>query len=159
MPELPEVEVTRRGLEPHLAGKRLLGAVVRNPRLRHPIPDGIAKTLAGLTVRAVRRRGKYLLLDCGAGWLILHLGMSGSLRVLPATTLPEKHDHFDLLLEDGLCLRLRDPRRFGGVVWTEKPPSVTPSWRPWASNPSAPISTAPPSTPSPAIAGRPSSRC
>ncbi|MGD9788133.1 MAG: bifunctional DNA-formamidopyrimidine glycosylase/DNA-(apurinic or apyrimidinic site) lyase [Sulfuricellaceae bacterium] len=118
MPELPEVEVTRRGLEPHLAGKRLLGAVVRNPRLRHPIPDGLAKTLAGLAVRGVSRRGKYLLLDCGSGWLILHLGMSGSLRVLPAATPPEKHDHFDLLLEGGLCLRLRDPRRFGGVIWT-----------------------------------------
>ncbi len=118
MPELPEVEVTRRGLEPHLAGKRLLGAVVRDPRLRHPVPDGLAKTLAGLTVGAILRRGKYLLLDCGSGWLILHLGMSGSLRVLPAAAPPEKHDHFDLLLEDGLCLRLRDPRRFGGVLWT-----------------------------------------
>jgi len=119
MPELPEVEVTRRGLEPHLAGRRIAGAVIRNGRLRHPIPDDLGATLAGQRVKSVARRGKYLLLECETGWLIVHLGMSGSLRVLPSAAPAEKHDHFDLVLEDGHCLRLRDPRRFGAVVWTE----------------------------------------
>jgi formamidopyrimidine-DNA glycosylase len=116
MPELPEVEVTRRGLEPHLAGRIISGVAVREPRLRWPIPEDVHR-LAGLTVRAIHRRGKYLLFDCGDGHLILHLGMSGSLRVLPAGTPAQKHDHFDLALGDRV-LRLRDPRRFGAVLWT-----------------------------------------
>jgi len=115
MPELPEVEVTRRGLAPQLAGRRISGVSVREPRLRWPVPSAVL-ALAGRTVSAVRRRGKYLLVDCGDGHLILHLGMSGSLRVLPPDTPPGKHDHFDLLLGDRL-LRLRDPRRFGAVLW------------------------------------------
>jgi len=116
MPELPEVEVTRRGLAPHLAGRVISGVEVREARLRWPIPKAV-RALAGRTVRGIRRRGKYLLVDCGDGYLILHLGMSGSLRVLPPETPPGKHDHFDLLLGDRL-LRLRDPRRFGAVLWT-----------------------------------------
>ena len=116
MPELPEVEVTRRGLAPQLAGRVISGVAVREPRLRWPVPRDVL-ALAGRTVRAIRRRGKYLLVDCGDGHLILHLGMSGSLRVLPPGTPPGKHDHFDLLLGDRL-LRLRDPRRFGAVLWT-----------------------------------------
>ena len=116
MPELPEVEVTRRGLEPQLAGQVIRGVAVREPRLRWPVPKDVHQ-LAGCTVKSVRRRGKYLLVDCGAGHLILHLGMSGSLRVLPAGTPAQKHDHFDLLLADRI-LRLRDPRRFGAVLWT-----------------------------------------
>src|SRR6202171_1203764 len=115
MPELPEVEVTRRGLAPQLAGRIISGVAVRNPRLRWPISAEVHR-LAGSTVRAVLRRGKYLLVDCGDGHLILHLGMSGSLRVLPRDTPPGKHDHFDLLLGDRL-LRLRDPRRFGAGLW------------------------------------------
>jgi len=115
MPELPEVEVTRRGLQPQLAGRKISGVSVREPRLRWPVPRDVL-ALAGRTVRTVRRRGKYLLVDCGDGHLILHLGMSGSLRVLPPDTPPGKHDHFDLLLGDRL-LRLRDPRRFGAVLW------------------------------------------
>src|SRR3954471_19791881 len=115
MPELPEVEVTRRGLTPRITGRVISGVAVRNPRLRWPIPP-VVHQLAGRTVQAVRRRGKYLLMDCGDGHLILHLGMSGSLRVLPDGTPPGKHDHFDLLLGDRL-LRLRDPRRFGAVLW------------------------------------------
>jgi formamidopyrimidine-DNA glycosylase len=91
---------------------------VREPRLRWPIPRSV-RGLAGRTVRAVRRRGKYLLVDCGDGHLILHLGMSGSLRLVPPGTPAGKHDHFDLLL-GGRCLRLRDPRRFGAVLWTEE---------------------------------------
>jgi formamidopyrimidine-DNA glycosylase len=117
MPELPEVEVTRRGLAPHLAGRVISAVEVRQPRLRWPVPHAVRR-LAGLKVRGVQRRGKYLLVDCGDGHLILHLGMSGSLRVLPPGTPAEKHDHFDLVLGDRL-LRLRDPRRFGAVLWTK----------------------------------------
>ncbi len=124
MPELPEVEVTRRGIAPHLAGRRISAVAVREPRLRWPVPQAVRK-LAGRTVRAVRRRGKYLLFDCGDGHLIVHLGMSGSLRVLPAGTPPQKHDHFDLVLGDRL-LRLRDPRRFGAVLWTAQPVEAHP---------------------------------
>jgi formamidopyrimidine-DNA glycosylase len=116
MPELPEVEVTRRGLAPHVAGRVISGVAVRDARLRWPVPKDV-HTLAGRTVRSIRRRGKYLLLDCGDGHLIVHLGMSGSLRVLAPGTPAQKHDHFDLLLGDRI-LRLRDPRRFGAVLWT-----------------------------------------
>jgi formamidopyrimidine-DNA glycosylase len=115
MPELPEVEVTRRGLAPKLAGRVISGVAVREPRLRWPIDAGV-RGLAGRTVLAVHRRGKYLLVDCGDGHLILHLGMSGSLRLLPPGTPAGKHDHFDLELGDCI-LRLRDPRRFGAVLW------------------------------------------
>src|ERR671922_1466072 len=116
MPELPEVEVTRRGLAPQLAGRVISAVEIREPRLRWPVPQAVRK-LAGRTVHAVLRRGKYLLVDCGDGHLILHLGMSGSLRLLPPGTPPGKHDHFDLLLGDRV-LRLRDPRRFGAVLWS-----------------------------------------
>jgi formamidopyrimidine-DNA glycosylase len=116
MPELPEVEVTRRGLAPQLEGCVISGVTVRERRLRWPIPEEV-HGLPGRKVRSVLRRGKYLLVDCGAGHLILHLGMSGSLRVLPHGTPPLKHDHFDLELGDRI-LRLRDPRRFGAVLWT-----------------------------------------
>jgi formamidopyrimidine-DNA glycosylase len=118
VPELPEVEVTRRGLAPLLSGRVISGVVVRQPMLRWPVPRGLAR-LAGRSIRAVRRRGKYLLFDCGTGHLIVHLGMSGSLRVLPAEEPARKHDHFDLLI-GGRVLRLRDPRRFGAVLWTER---------------------------------------
>jgi len=116
MPELPEVEVTRRGLVPQIAGRTISAVMVREPRLRWPVPQAVL-SLAGRTVHSVERRGKYLLVDCGDGHLILHLGMSGSLRVVPPETPPEKHDHFDLVLGDRM-LRLRDPRRFGAVLWT-----------------------------------------
>src|SRR4051812_6390066 len=118
MPELPEVEVTRRGLAPHLAGRVISAVEVRQPLLRWPVSKAV-HSLAGRTVRGVRRRGKYLLVDCGDGHLILHLGMSGSLRVIPPGTPAEKHDHFDLVLGDRV-LRLRDPRRFGAVLWTSE---------------------------------------
>ncbi len=122
MPELPEVETTRRGIAPHLLGRRITAVRVRNPRLRWPVTAAVGR-LAGRTVRAVSRRAKYLLLDCGDGHLILHLGMSGSLRILAADTPPGKHDHFDLVFGDTL-LRLRDPRRFGAVLWTQAPPET-----------------------------------
>jgi formamidopyrimidine-DNA glycosylase len=124
MPELPEVEVTRRGLESQLSGRVISGVAVREPRLRWPVPRDVL-ALAGRTVRTIRRRGKYLLVDCGDGHLILHLGMSGSLRVLPPETPVQKHDHFDLVLGDRV-LRLRDPRRFGAVLWTCAEPAAHP---------------------------------
>ncbi len=117
MPELPEVEVTLRGIAPSLTGRRIAGAAVRNPNLRWPVPRSLGSILVGLEIHAVTRRAKYLLLDCGKGTLILHLGMSGSLRLLPAATPPQKHDHFDLVLDNGVLLRLTDPRRFGAILW------------------------------------------
>ena len=120
MPELPEVEVCRRGLQPEVEGQRILGAVVRAPRLRLPLSLTLDATLAGQTVAAVRRRGKYLLLDCHGGiedgCLIIHLGMSGNLRFVPLGTPAGKHDHVDLLFARQI-LRLADPRRFGVVLW------------------------------------------
>lgn len=117
MPELPEVETTRRGLTPHLVGATITAVTIRNPRLRWPIPENLPQQLPGQSVISLQRRAKYLLLDCGNGTLILHLGMSGSLRILPAHTPPEKHDHFELHLNNGKLMRLRDPRRFGAVLW------------------------------------------
>jgi len=122
MPELPEVETTCRGLAPHLSGQNIHGVIVRDARLRFPIAPELSHLLPGLVIRGIERRGKYLLVDCGQGWLILHLGMSGSLRILPAVTPAEKHDHFDLVLGNGFCMRLRDPRRFGAVIWVETDP-------------------------------------
>lgn len=119
MPELPEVEVTRRGIAPYLTGQTIREVVVREPRLRWRVPAEV-HALAGRRIRSVRRRGKYILVDCGDGHLILHLGMSGSLRILQPDTPPEKHDHFDLRVGGGRgdkLLRLRDPRRFGAVLW------------------------------------------
>ncbi len=119
MPELPEVETTRRGIAPHLLHQRIDELRVRQPRLRWPIPQQLPARLAGQTVTAVTRRGKYLLLRLTRGTLILHLGMSGSLRVLRADTPAGKHDHVDLLFGNGACLRLHDPRRFGAVLWSD----------------------------------------
>jgi formamidopyrimidine-DNA glycosylase len=127
MPELPEVETTRRGLAPHLEGAFITGVVIRHPRLRWPIPDILPERLSGTCIISLKRRGKYLLFNIGpqaddnrpTGTLILHLGMSGSLRILPVCTKPQKHDHFDLLLNNHQLMRLRDPRRFGAVLWHE----------------------------------------
>ena len=117
MPELPEVETTRRGVSPLLEGRELRGARVRQRRLRYPVTPGLEGHLRGRRVEKIRRRGKYLLVETTGGTLIIHLGMSGSLRVLPASTPPGPHDHVDILFDEH-CLRLRDPRRFGLVVWT-----------------------------------------
>jgi formamidopyrimidine-DNA glycosylase len=126
VPELPEVEITRRGLAPHLVGRRVETVVVRNRNLRWPIARNLGVRISGCTVRTVERRGKYLLIGCGSGWLILHLGMSGSLRVLPRATPAGKHDHFDLVLDSGLIVRLTDPRRFGAVLWEARDPNLHP---------------------------------
>ena len=117
MPELPEVETTRAGLAPHLIGHRVVAATLRRPDLRWPIAAEIADLLPGQRIDAVRRRAKYLLLDTAAGSALLHLGMSGSLRVLPADTPVRDHDHVDLLLDSGRVLRFNDPRRFGCLLW------------------------------------------
>ncbi len=123
MPELPEVEITRRGIAPHVQGRVVRAVVVRDRRLRWPVPRALVRELPGHTVRAVRRRAKYLLLDTDRGCVIIHLGMSGSLRVVPADTPPEKFDHVDIVFAGGDCLRLRDPRRFGCVLWTRHDPA------------------------------------
>ena len=118
MPELPEVETTRRGIEPYVIGQTIQGLVVREPRLRWRVSRAAIRELPGKRIRTVTRRGKYLLFDVGSGNLIVHLGMSGSLRVVPQATPAGKFDHVDVSLENGDCLRLRDPRRFGAVLWT-----------------------------------------
>jgi formamidopyrimidine-DNA glycosylase len=123
MPELPEVETTRRGVEPWLLNQRIREAVLRHRGMRWPVRADLSRLLAGHRIRRVDRRSKYLLLDCEAGWLILHLGMSGSLRIVPAQQAPGKHDHFDLVLDSGRALRLTDPRRFGAVLWQAGEPA------------------------------------
>ena len=120
MPELPEVEVTRRGIAPALVGHRLTSAEFRAPALRYPLPHAQRAAFVGQRLISITRRAKYLLLDFGTGHLLIHLGMSGSLRLLPtATSAPaQKHDHVDLVFND-TTLRMRDPRRFGAMLWLE----------------------------------------
>ncbi|TKB47585.1 bifunctional DNA-formamidopyrimidine glycosylase/DNA-(apurinic or apyrimidinic site) lyase [Ferrimonas sediminicola] len=120
MPELPEVEVTRQGIAPHLIGHAVTRVVVRQPKLRWPVPPEILQ-LQGQTITGVSRRAKYLLVECAVGTLILHLGMSGSLRVLSPAPPAEKHDHLDIELDSGAVLRLNDPRRFGAALWWTQP--------------------------------------
>lgn len=122
MPELPEVETTRRGIEPHLLGRRVTGVILRRPDLRWPIPAEISEQLPGQRINAVERRAKYLLLHTAAGSAMLHLGMSGVLRVLPADMPAAKHDHVDIALEPRQStgpriLRFTDARRFGSLLW------------------------------------------
>lgn len=126
MPELPEVEVTRRALAEELTGKRIAGIVIRAEKLRLPIPAELADVLPGRQVDSIGRRGKYLIFACDDGWLIIHLGMTGHLRVLPATSPAGKHDHLDLCFTEGMVLRFNDPRKFGTVLWTTSDPLVHP---------------------------------
>lgn len=123
MPELPEVETTRRGIEPALSGQRIDRLLVRDSRLRWPVAEELPGHLAGQRVLGIDRRAKYLLFRLGNGSLICHLGMSGSMRLVPTDTPPEKHDHIDMLMENRLCLRYNDPRRFGCFLWAEDPAS------------------------------------
>jgi formamidopyrimidine-DNA glycosylase len=116
MPELPEVEVTRRGVAPHIENRQVTKIVFRHTGLRWPFPVNLSRKLQGKTVLSVGRRGKYLLITFEHGTLIVHLGMSGHLRILETTTPPKKHDHFDMVQGDQL-LRMNDPRRFGAVLW------------------------------------------
>jgi len=117
MPELPEVETTRRGLLPHLRGRRIRDVVVRNPNLRWPVPADLSRHLRGEEVIDVRRRGKYLVFDCRRGHLLVHLGMSGRLTLVPDREPPRAHDHVDVRFEGEQSLRLTDPRRFGAMLW------------------------------------------
>lgn len=119
MPELPEVETTVRGIRPHVVGKQITDVVVRDARLRWRVPANLAGHLRGNAIERVERRAKYLLLHTCNGTVLTHLGMSGSLRILPADAPPQKHDHVDIVFDDRTCLRLRDPRRFGAMLWCE----------------------------------------
>lgn len=125
MPELPEVETTRRGLLPAILGKRIDGITIRDRRLRWPIPANLAKHLEKRVVSGVSRRGKYLLWDieaaAGGGFLLCHLGMSGSLFVTRPTTAPTKHDHVDISVDHKIIVRYHDPRRFGAMLWIDGP--------------------------------------
>jgi formamidopyrimidine-DNA glycosylase len=122
VPELPEVETTRRGIAPALAGRRIRRATVRERRLRWPIAAEFESAVRNQIIRKVERRAKYLLIRLGNGTMILHLGMSGSLRLVSAGTAPKIHEHWDLLLDSGRILRFHDPRRFGSLLWTEDDP-------------------------------------
>ncbi|KHF24733.1 bifunctional DNA-formamidopyrimidine glycosylase/DNA-(apurinic or apyrimidinic site) lyase [Solemya velum gill symbiont] len=119
MPELPEVETTKRGIEPYLEAKRITDIVVRNASLRQPVTANIAECCKGQRILSVSRRGKYLLIATANGNILIHLGMSGSLRVVPAKTPAQKHDHVDLVVGKQ-AVRLRDPRRFGLFLWSEE---------------------------------------
>ena len=117
MPELPEVETTRRGVSPHCRGEIVQDLVVRESRLRWPVPGQLRQGLVGRVIETVERRGKYLLFRTSAGSMLVHLGMSGSLRVVDRAQAPGKHDHIDIQLASGACLRYHDPRRFGCFLW------------------------------------------
>lgn len=117
MPELPEVETTRRGIEPHVQGQRVQQVVVRNASLRWPVPEDLDIRLSGQKILQVERRAKYLLIRAESGTLLCHLGMSGSLRMVEAATPVAKHEHIDIVLDDGQALRYTDPRRFGCMLW------------------------------------------
>jgi formamidopyrimidine-DNA glycosylase len=121
VPELPEVETSRRGIAPWLEQQEVSDVIVRDRRLRWPVPDDIELRLSGQTIRSVARRAKYLLFDTGAGTAMLHLGMSGSVRIIDQDEPAGKHDHVDIRLESGKALRFRDPRRFGSLLWAENP--------------------------------------
>ena len=117
MPELPEVETVRRGVEPHCRGRTVRRLLVRDARLRWPVPEQLVTAVCGQTIEAVERRAKYLLFRMQAGSLLVHLGMSGSLRVVACDAPLLAHDHIDLNLEGGIALRYHDPRRFGSFLW------------------------------------------
>ena len=118
MPELPEVEVSRMGISPHLVGEKVVKVTVRTPKLRWDIPTEL-KEMQGQVIQSISRRAKYLLIETRVGTAIVHLGMSGSLRVLDAELAPQKHDHVDVKLANGKVLRYNDPRRFGAWLWSE----------------------------------------
>lgn len=122
MPELPEVETTRRGIEPHVVHKSITRTLVRQPSLRWPVSPELSQALTGSTVASIDRRAKYLLFnleksETSIGRMMVHLGMSGSLRIASEDNEPRKHDHIDIAFDDGSILRYHDPRRFGSVFW------------------------------------------
>lgn len=129
MPELPEVETTARALRAALTGHRIAGVKVRNPRLRWPVPADLSRRLAGARVLAVRRRAKYLLIETEAGTLLVHLGMSGRFCLARAGEEVQKHDHVDLIADNGAIVRYTDPRRFGAFLWAGEDPAEHPLLR------------------------------
>lgn len=126
MPELPEVETTRRGIEPYLVDQKIKSIKVYDSRLRWPVSEEITSETRGLSVESIDRRGKYLLLETKKGTIIFHLGMSGSLRIVDNNTARKKHDHIDLILNNDQVLRFHDPRRFGACLWTSDDPHIHP---------------------------------
>jgi len=126
MPELPEVETTRRGIAPHLTGRTISGITLRTAKLRQPLSAELPRQLAGQRIEAVERRGKYLLFACSGGTLLLHLGMTGHLRLVPTGTPPGRHDHVELHLDNGTTLRFTDPRKFGTLLWLTTDPHSHP---------------------------------
>ena len=126
MPELPEVETTRRGIEPHLLGRKVTAVILRAHKLRFPLEQSLCSILPGRSFGEVSRRGKYLLLKMNGGSLLIHLGMSGHLHLSASGSPVGKHDHFELQLDDGRLLRLNDPRKFGAVLWLEGDPGSHP---------------------------------
>ncbi len=123
MPELPEVETTKRGIEPYILGQKISQVIVRERRLRWTIPDELDVLASEQTIQAITRRAKYLLIKLPSGTILIHLGMSGSLRIVDINTPINKHDHLDILLANGSVLRYHDPRRFGCILWTQDPVS------------------------------------
>ena len=123
MPELPEVETTVRGISPFLTGKRVTNLVVREPRLRWPIPNSLATQIVGQPVLGIVRRAKYILIQFESGHLLIHLGMSGSLRFARIGEHPKMHDHVDFEIDKDRLLRFHDPRRFGCVLWIDGDPA------------------------------------
>lgn len=121
MPELPEVETTLRGISAHVLNTPITRITIRNPRLRWPVPDDLASLLQQQQITKITRRAKYLLLSTDKGTIIIHLGMSGSLRIAAPDTAYDKHDHVEFCFANGNALRLKDPRRFGAVLWTHEP--------------------------------------
>lgn len=121
MPELPEVETTRRGIAPHISGHVVSQVIVYDRRLRWPVPDDLERKMRGATIVSVERRSKYLLLHTGAAALLVHLGMTGSLRIWRDAPPRGRHDHVDIRFDDGTVLRYRDPRRFGAMLWVPMP--------------------------------------
>jgi len=122
MPELPEVETTRKGIAPYVVGEVVSDIVIRERKLRWPIPTSLKRSLKNQLIRKLRRRAKYLLFYTDNGCMILHLGMSGSLRVIDKNQTPEKHDHVDIVFESSRALRFHDPRKFGSILWTKEDP-------------------------------------
>jgi formamidopyrimidine-DNA glycosylase len=122
MPELPEVETTLRGIEPHIEQQIITDFIVRNRKLRWPIPKNLEQILIGQTINKLSRRGKYMIFQCDNGHMLLHLGMSGRVRILLKNKPPLKHDHVDIYFANGKILRFTDPRRFGALLWTTENP-------------------------------------
>jgi formamidopyrimidine-DNA glycosylase len=122
MPELPEVETTMNGIKPFILQQKVVDIAIRQKKLRWPVEIADLSQILGQTVQQIQRRGKYLLLFFSKGTLIIHLGMSGSLRLVPPNLPPKKHDHVDLLFANDQCLRFTDPRRFGAILWTGTDP-------------------------------------